>query len=405
MTVRVLRNASRIVTCRAGDQQGDIGEIEAGALTWEDGALQWVGPEAELPASYGNAPSVDARGQMVIPGLVDCHTHLAFAGSRADEFERRLLGESYLEIARRGGGIRSTMRATRAASEDELVERAASTLAGMARLGVTTVECKSGYGLSLEHELKLLRVYRRLASLQPVRLVSTFLGAHVVPPEHDGDRAGYVAQLCDEMIPAVAGEGLARFCDVFVEDGAFDRDDARRIFAAAAAHDLGAKLHVDQLGDGGGGELAAEVGAISADHLEHISERGIAAMADAGVIAVGLPFAAFFLRQPPMPARRLIAAGALVAVATDYNPGSAPSYHLPLAMLLASVHQGMTAAEVLAGATRVAAMAIDEGDRVGSLEPGKAADFALVSRPSVRDWIYSFEANSVTATWIAGKQV
>ena len=285
----------------------------------------------------------------MIPGLVDCHTHLAFAGWRADEFEQRLRGRSYLDIARAGGGIMSTVRQTRAATEADLLRRAAGFLREMLTLGVTTVECKSGYGLEPDAELKLLRVYRQLAKEQPVRLVPTFLGAHVVPPEFRDNRAGYVDLLADRMIPALAKEKLAACCDVFVEESAFSVAEARRILRAGQKSGLSAKLHADQLTSGGGAELAAELGALSADHLEHISDAGIRAMATAGVVAVSLPLASLYLGQPPMPARRLIEAGVAVAVATDFNPGSAPSFHLPLALTLACTLQRMTPAEALEG--------------------------------------------------------
>ena len=408
----VLCNIGVLATCRKEGGQGELHSIEDAALAWEDDTLTWVGPESELPSACRDAEkheSYDAGGHLVVPGLVDCHTHLAFGGSRPDEFEMRLLGKSYLEIAEAGGGILSTVRDTRSSSGDALATGALRSLAAMARLGVTTVECKSGYGLSTEEELKLLRVYERLRQRQPLRLVSTFLGAHVLGPEYrnrgngSDDREGYVRLVCEEMLPRVAEERLARFCDVFVEEGAFDRDETRRIMEVAAEHGLRAKLHVDQLSDGGGGELAAEVGAISADHLERISDAGIAAMAGAGVVAVSLPFAAFFLRQPPMPARRLIEAGVPVAVATDFNPGSAPSYHLPLALLLASVTQAMTAAEVLKGATLQAARAIGLDDRVGSLEPGKAADFVVLDAPDVKSWLYTFTANAALEVFVGGR--
>lgn len=414
----VLRNIGLLATCRGEGSQGELHSIRNAALAWEGDTLAWVGPESELPPGYRGREttesgetheSYDAGGRLVVPGLVDCHTHLAFGGSRVDEFEMRLLGKSYLEIAAAGGGIQRTVSDTRASSEDELTASARRSLVAMARLGVTTVECKSGYGLSTDEELKLLRVYERLRKSQPLRLVSTFLGAHVVGPEYRNrgggpdDREGYLRLLCEEMLPRIAEEKLACFCDVFVEEGAFDRDEARMILEVAAEHGLRAKLHVDQLSNGGGGELAAEVGAISADHLERVSGAGIEALAEAGVVAVSLPFASFFLRQSPMPARRLIEEGVPVAVATDFNPGSAPCYHLPLALLLASVTQAMTAAEVLKGATLHAARAIGLGDRVGSLEPGKAADFVLVDAPDIRSWLYTFTANAALEVFVGGR--
>jgi imidazolonepropionase len=369
---------------------------------WDEKEILWVGPERELPAAYGTAERVDAGGRLVIPGLIDCHTHLAFAGWRADEFAQRIQGRSYLEIARAGGGIASTVRHTRAASEEELVGRAAGFLEEMSALGITTVECKSGYGLDEETELKLLRVYRRLARDHSVRLVPTFLGAHMVPPEFQNNREGYVELLTERLIPGIAGDKLAKFCDVFVEESAFSVAEARRILRAGQDAGLRSKLHADQLTNGAGAELAGEVGAVSADHLECISERGIAALREAGVVAVSLPLAALYLRRQPMPARRLIDSGVAVAVATDFNPGTAPSYHLPLALTLACTLQRMTPAEALKGATEYAARAVGLEAEIGSLEPGKAADFAVVDAPDVDHWLYHFRPNACIMTTIGG---
>lgn len=275
----------------------------------------------------------------------------------------------------------------------------------MRRLGVTTVECKSGYGLDRETELRILRLYRRLALSQPSRIVSTYLGAHVVPPEYRDRREEYIALVIGEMIPRIAREQLAECCDVFVEKSAFTIDEARAILAAGAAAGLRPKLHADQLTDGGGAALAAEVGAVSADHLEHASDAGIRAMARAGVVAVSLPLATLYLNQPPLAARRFIEAGVPVAVATDFNPGSAPSFHLPMAMTLACTMQRMTPGEVLKGATIIAARAIGREAEVGSLEVGKRADFAVIDAPGVTHWLYHLEANACRETVIGGKTV
>ena len=402
--MQLLRNIGMLATCRPEGGQGEIHAIESAALAWEDGRIAWAGPESELPAGYGGVSADDAGGRLVVPGLVDCHTHLAFGGWRADEFALRARGATYLEIARAGGGIVSTMRATRAASEPELLERAAGFLAGMMPLGVTTVECKSGYGLDVPSELKLLRVYRALAERGPVRIVPTLLGAHVVPPEHREDRGRYLELLTRELIPAVAREGLARCCDVVVEETAFSVAEAREILLAGRRAGLAPKLHADQLADGGGAALAAELGALSADHLEHTGDAGIAAMAAAGVVAVSLPIASLYLRQPPMRARRFIDAGVPVAVATDFNPGSAPSFHLPFALTLACTMQGMTPAEALKGATSVAARALGlEG--AGSIVPGGPADFARSDAPDVNHWLYHLRANACVRTVIAGETV
>ena len=402
--MQLLRNIGTLATCRPEGGQGEIHVIERAALAWDAGRIVWAGPEAELPAEYGGLPAESAAGRLVVPGLVDCHTHLAFGGWRADEFALRARGATYLEIARAGGGIVSTMRATRAMEEAALLERAAGFLASMVSLGVTTVECKSGYGLDADTELKLLRVYRALAERGPARIVPTFLGAHVVPPEHRDDRSRYIALLTDSLIPAVARDGLARCCDVFVEESAFSIGEAREILLAGKRAGLAPKLHADQLTDGGGASLAAEVGALSADHLEHAGDAGIAAMASAGVVAVSLPIASLYLRQPPMRARRFIDAGVPVAVATDFNPGSAPSFHLPFALTLACTMQGMTPAEALKGATSIAARALGL-DGVGTIVPGGPADFAVIDAPDVNHWLYHLRANACVRTVIAGKTV
>ena len=403
--MRVLANVSQLATCRAEGGQGDIHAIPDGAMAWDDdGVIRWLGSEKQLPAEYRGAERLDAGGGLVIPGLIDCHTHLAFGGWRADEFEQRLRGRSYLDIARAGGGIMSTVRQTRAATEADLFRRAEDFLRQMLPLGITTVECKSGYGLEPDTELRLLRVYRRASEVQPVRLVPTFLGAHVVPPEFLDNRTGYVDLLVSRMIPAVTKEKLAVCCDVFVEESAFTVAEARRILRAGQESGLSAKLHADQLTSGGGAELAAELGALSADHLEHISESGIRAMAARGVVAVSLPIASLYLGQPPMPARRLIDSGVPVAVATDFNPGSAPSFHLPLALTLACALQRMTPAEALKGATINAARAVGVERQVGSLEVGKAADFAIIDAPDVNHWLYHFLPNACVMTVINGIQ-
>ena len=400
----VLTDIAQLCTCPPDGGQAEVGAVAHAALAWEGETVRWAGPAAALPDAYAGWPRASAGGRLVVPGLVDCHTHLAFGGWRAGEFEQKLLGTPYLEIARRGGGIAATVRATRAASEDALYDRARDALAGMLRLGVTTVEAKSGYGLTPEDERKLLRVYHRLAEEGPQRIEATFLGAHVVPPEHREDRAAYLRLLMEKMIPEVAAFNLARFCDVFVEDTAFFPDEARRIFAAAAAHGLIPKLHADQLSDTGGAALAAEVGAASADHLECISETGVEAMRAASVVAVSLPLATLYLGQEPMPARRLIAAGVPVAVATDFNPGSAPSYDLHLALWLACTRQRMTPAEALKGATAYAARALRRDD-VGSLLPGKKADFVVLDAPGVTHWLYHFRPDATRRVVLGGETV
>jgi imidazolonepropionase len=398
----VLAGIGQLATCRAQGGQGDIHVISQAAVVWDQGTILWVGRERDLPAEYGGAERLDADRRLVIPGLIDCHTHLAFAGWRAEEFVQRVQGRSYLEIAQAGGGIASTVRATRAASEEELTRRAAAVLHQMLTLGITTVECKSGYGLTEADELKLLRVYRRLAGQQPVRIIPTFLGAHMVPPEFRENRRGYLDLLTERLLPAVARERLAVCCDVFVEQSAFSVDEARRILTAGQGLGLAPKLHADQLTPGGGAELAAELHALSADHLECVSDSGIRALAAAGVVAVSLPCATLYLNQEPMPARRLIEAGVPLAVATDFNPGTAPTYHLPLALTLACTLQRMTPAEALKGATLFAARALGLEQKIGSVEPGKAADLAIIDAPTVDQWIYHYRPNACWMTVVGG---
>jgi imidazolonepropionase len=400
--VPVLINIGLLACCRDQGGQGAIHTIPQAALAWRGTTIAWLGPADALPNEYHVDERIDAEGRLVVPGLIDCHTHLAFAGWRSDEIEVRIQGRTYLEVAAAGGGIVRTVTATRSASTDALIERCSRWLTAMARLGITTVEVKTGYGLDLEDEMRLLEVYEALRHIQPVRLVSTLLAAHVIPQEYADRREQYVEIVCCDVIPAVARRGLARFCDVFVEESAFTPDEARTILRRGREHGLGAKLHVDQFTDGGGAALAAELNAVSADHLECASADGIARLARAGTVAVTLPVAALYLDRPAAPARSLIAAGVPVAVATDFNPGTAPTFHLPLAMLLAATLQRMTPAEVLKAVTIYAARAIGEASATGSLEPGKRADFAIIDAPDVNHWVYHFAPNSCLSTYIGG---
>lgn len=390
----VLRNISQLATCSPDAPQQDAGLINNAALVFEDKRIVWTGIEQQLPAQFAAHESIDCGQRLVIPGLIDCHTHLCFGGWREDEFEMRLQGRSYQEIAAAGGGIRSTVAATRAESPEALVSKALTALKGMLDLGVTTVECKSGYGLEQAAELKQLQVYRQLDEQQPVELVSTFLGAHMIPDEYQHQREDYIRLLCEVLIPAVSEQNLARFCDIFVEEGAFSVAEARRIMETAKQAGLGLKIHADQLSSGGGAQLAAELAAVSAEHLEYADSEGIKALAGAGTVAVSLPLASLYLREAYLPARDMLQAGVRVAVATDFNPGSAPSYHLPLAMTLACINQQMTPQEVLMGATTVAARAIAAERRIGSLLPGFEADIAIIDAVSVNHWLYHFRANA-----------
>jgi imidazolonepropionase len=404
---RVLTNIGELATCPAHGGQAEIGLIHDASLAWDErsGQIIWAGPTSELPNEYLHVPTDNAEGMVVIPGLVDCHTHLAFAGWRADEFARRCQGAGYGEIAAQGGGIARTVAMTRATSEDELLDRSCAFLREMLSLGVTAVECKSGYGLTLEDEIKLLNVYRRARESMGLTIVSTFLGAHTVPREWKSDREGYVRLVCESMIPSVASKGLAQFCDVFVDRSAFSIEEARRIFAAGKAHGLTPKLHADQLADDAAAALAAEVGAISADHLEFASDSGLAAMAKSGTVAVLLPFATINVHVPPLDARRCIRLGLPVAVATDFNPGSAPSYHLPFAMSLACALNRLSPAESLKGATIFAAHAIGLSSDVGSIEAGKRADFVVLNAESVDQWLYHARPNATETVYVRGVRI
>lgn len=390
----VLRNIGQLATCPPDAPQADAGLIDEAALAWHGDTVEWTGREEDLPLQLASEESYDCEGRLVIPGLIDCHTHLCFGGWRGDEFEMRLEGRSYQEIAATGGGIASTVAATRSAPAQDLEQRCNGFLDAMLALGVTTVEAKSGYGLNEEHELKQLEVYQRLSKSHKVEVIPTFLGAHIIPPEFLDDRAGYLDLLCERLIPPVAERGLAEFCDAFVEEGAYTLAEGERILSAAAQHGLGIKLHADQLSAGGGAQLAARLGAVSAEHLEYIDDEGIAALADAGTVAVSLPLASMYLGEPYLPARKLLDAGVPVAVATDFNPGSSPSFHLPLAMLQACLYQAMTPQEVLRGATSTAARAVARDDRIGSLTPGYQADIAIIDAPDLNQWMYHFRANA-----------
>lgn len=383
--------------------QSDVFPIEKAALAWNDETIQWVGMESDLPDEFSNENTINAENGIVIPGFVDCHTHLAFGGWRSDEFNKRLRGKTYLEIAKEGGGILSTVDATRKTDEDELFARALVLLKKMNRIGITAVECKSGYGLTVQDELKLLRVYRRLADVSDSTIKSTFLGAHAYPPEYRTNHKRYMDLLIHEMIPQVNDENLAEFCDVFVETSAFTVNEARDILIAGKKAGLRPKLHADQLTSCGGAELAAETGAISADHLEKISHNGIKRLAEAGVIAVSLPIASLYTQQPYLNCRPLIEAGVPVAVATDFNPGSAPSFDLQLAMLLSCNHGRLTPDECLKAVTIHAAKAIAAENILGSLEPGKRADFLILDVPDFSFWIYHYKGNGIRDIILNGK--
>ena len=359
--------------------QKPYGAIDNGAVAVAGDRIHWVGEQSLLPADIPARVTVrSAERRWVTPGLVDCHTHLVYGGDRAREFEQRLTGVSYEEIARQGGGIASTVTATRAASEDRLVEAARPRLAALAAEGVTTIEIKSGYGLDLDTELKMLRAARRLGENGGVDVVTSFLGAHALPPEYAGRSDDYIDFVCAEVMPRVAELGLADAVDAFCESIGFTAAQTERVFETAKALGLPVKLHAEQLSDLGGAALAARCGALSADHLEYVSEPSIAAMAEAGTVAVLLPGAFYFLREsrkPPLDAFRR--QGVPIAIATDSNPGSSPVSSLLLMLNMACTLFHMTPEEALAGATRHGARALGRSDTAGTLEAGKQADFVI----------------------------
>ena len=381
-----------IAQCLDQGVQADIHLLENATVVWQEDTIIWVGKTKEMPEQYEHSNIVFHTGGFLVPGLIDCHTHLAFGGWRADEFGERVSGTPYAEITKRGGGISSTVAETRAASKEELIEKANGFLTEMAALGVTTVECKSGYGLNVDDEFKILSVYDDLKKITPLTLISTFLGAHLVPKETP--RVDYCRMIIEEMIPKISEHKLAEFCDIFIDDHAFSQAEARPIIESAKAHGLKIKLHVDQLSGDGGAEFAADCGAFSADHLEYVSEEGIKALKKSGTIAVTLPLASLYTFQKSLDARMLIDAGVEVALATDFNPGSAPSNHLPLAMMLGCTLNHMSPKETLKAATLYAAKALDKADKIGSIEVGKRADFALIGAPSIEHWMYHFKANA-----------
>lgn len=375
-----------LTDCRLATMAGPqpYGAIDDGAILIADGRIAWVGPRADLP-EHQAAETHRLDGRWVTPGLIDCHTHLVFGGDRSGEFEQRLQGATYEEIARAGGGIVSSVRATREASEDQLFASAVRRLEGLKATGVTTVEIKSGYGLDRETELKMLRVARRIGRESGVRVRTSYLGLHAVPPEHRQDRAAYVDLAIDDILPAAHAEGLVDAVDAYCEPIAFSEDEVARLFDRARALGLPVKLHADQLSDGGGAALAARYGALSADHIEHSTEAGIRAMAEAGVVAVLLPGAFLMLRETKLPpVDQLRTHGVAMAVATDCNPGTSPVASMTTAITLACVQFRLTPEEALRGATVNAARALGLADRIGTLEPGKAADLAVwdIERPA-----------------------
>jgi imidazolonepropionase len=379
---RLWHNA-RLLTL-ANNRSG-LGEIDNGVIASRDGRIVFVGSADDLPAKVDATESIDCDGRWITPGFIDCHTHLIYGGDRAHEFEMRLAGASYEAIARSGGGIVSTMQATRAASEADLVRSALLRLDALLAEGVTTIEIKSGYGLALEHEMKQLRAARELARQRNVTISTTFLGAHALPPELIGRADDYIREVCEVMLPAIAAQGLANAVDVFCEGIGFSPTQARRVFEAAGAYGIRVKMHAEQLSNLHGAELAAHFNALSADHLEHLDERGVVALVKAGTTAVLLPGAFYFMREKQRPPLDLLRKHhARIALATDCNPGTSPLTSILLTMNMAATLFQMDVAECLVGVTRAAAHALGMGDRIGTLEIGKQCDLAIwnIERPA-----------------------
>jgi len=409
----LITNCKQLVTLagparpRVGAELRELSIIRDGAMLVSDGRIDRVGSRQQIESTIdSNAQVVDAGGRIVLPGFIDAHTHPVFAGTRADEFEERATGVSYQEIAARGGGIQSTVNHTRAASVDDLIARGKRYAQWFLRGGTTTVEAKSGYGLSLEDELKILRAIRALDEQTPLRYVPTFLGAHTFPTEYRSRPDAYVSLVIDEMIPRVAREKLAEFCDVFCEQNVFTTEQAWRILSAARCHGFGLRIHADQLSLSGGATLAAELGTATADHLEHTNEQGIAAMKEAGVQPVLLPGSVYALGSSRYPAARaMIDAGLALVLATDFNPGSSPTPSMLMVLSLASTHLKMTVAESISAATVNAAYSLNRGDKVGSLEPGKIADFVVYDCDDYRELGYFFGVEHAQNVYANGQLV
>ena len=403
-------NCSQLITLagpprpRRGAEMRELGAIRDGALLVRAGRIERVGTRAEIEqAAGGDVEVVDAGGRIVMPGFVDAHTHPVFAGTRADEFEERMQGTSYAEIAARGGGIRSTVRHTRAASEDDLLAAARRYRGWFLRGGTTTVEAKSGYGLSLDAECKMLRVMARLSAEGSVRYVPTFLGAHEVPDEYRGRMDDYIELIVEEMIPRIAAEHLAEFCDAFVEPSVFPVEKARVVLQAAQRAGLRLRLHADQFSPDYGSLLAAELGADTADHLESTGPRGLEALRAAGVMPVLLPASVYALGSAHYPAARaMIDMGLPVVLATDFNPGSSPTASMPMVLSLAATQLKMTAAEAIAAVTINAAYSLRRGAEIGSLEAGKQADFVVHDCDDFRELPYFFGRDPAIGVYLGG---
>ena len=408
MNSLAILHASQLVTLagparpRSGAALSSLGIIRNGGMLIRDGQIESVRPSAEIEKDIGDAEIVDAEGRIVMPGFVDAHTHLVFAGNRLDDFERRAQGESYEQIAQAGGGIWSTVGKTRAASEADLLTQARKHANWFLRCGTTTVETKSGYGLTIEDEFKILRVVRQLNEQVPLQIVPTFLGAHAVPRVMSVQE--YVELVIHEMLPRVAAENLAEFCDVFCERGYFEIDQSREILSAAKKHGLKLRGHVDQLTNSGGAKLMAQLDATTADHLEQTDEQGIAALQKAKVQPVLVPGSVYALGLSRYPrAREMIEAGLAVVLATDFNPGSSPTPSMPMVFSLACTQMKMSPAEAITASTINAAYSLNRGHKIGSLEPGKLANFAIFDCEDYRELAYWFGFSQTHSVYVRGE--
>lgn len=410
----LIKNISSLVTVnnegklfKAGSDMQNIAEIKNGAMLFDENIL-WVGTTNEAQSRIASGEmtadkTIDATGKTILPGFVDSHTHIVFAGNRSGEFARRLRGVTYQQIAEEGGGILTTMKGTRNASVDELFENGLTLAKSAIKYGTTAIEIKSGYGLTLESELNQLRAAKKLKEELPLHISTTFLGAHDFPPEYKQNRQKYIDIIKNEMLPAVVEEGLAEYCDAFIDKGYYTIDEGRQVLQAGLDAGLKLKVHCDELADVSAAKLAAELGAISADHLLFVSDESIDAMVRAGTVATLLPATAYFIRMPYANARKMLEKGATVALSTDCNPGSSFTENMQLILSLAVINMNMTAEESITAATLNGAKAIEQSHRLGSLEPGKQADFIVAETDSYTDIFYHFGINHIIETWIKGK--
>jgi imidazolonepropionase len=412
----LIKNISSLVTVdaggeffKAGSDMSEIGEIKDGAILFGE-KIEWIGTTKEAEKlvkkkSFFPSKIIDASGKTIMPGFVDSHTHIVFGGNRSHEFGKRLRGATYQEIAADGGGILTTVRGTRDATIRQLTETGKSLAIEAMKHGTTTIEIKSGYGLSTDAELKQLKAIAKLRSEAPLRIKATFMGAHDFPPEYRNNKEKYVDLLCNEMIPAVAKERYAEFCDAFIDEGYYSLKQGERILKTGLDNGLKLKVHCDELAQFGAAELAAKYGAVSADHLLFVSDEGIGSMKESGTVATLLPGTAYFIRMPYAPARKIIDNGVITALASDFNPGSCFTGNMQLIMSLAAINMRMTAEECISAATINGAHALGMSDVTGSLEVGKMADMVMYDVPTYLDIFYHFGVNHVESVWIGGKGV